>query len=202
MATNKYMGESALSVLVTKIKAAQDAADSVTMPEYSIVKAATATSGYLASYNLTKDGTATGVTIDIPKDLLVKSGTVETCTVADSPISGLAVGDKYIDLVVNTVEGDGSDSHLYINVTDLIDAYTAGNGITVSSANKIAVKISSTANGLSVSSSGLALAVATSTTAGAMSASDKAKLDAMTPDDYLTGDDLTEITAAEVEALF
>nr|DAP41038.1 MAG TPA: hypothetical protein [Caudoviricetes sp.] len=44
--------------------------------EYSIVKDETST--YAATYHLTKGGVNTGVAIDIPKDMVVKSGEVVT----------------------------------------------------------------------------------------------------------------------------
>lgn len=97
--------------------------------EYTIAKKETAETGYSASYYLTKDGTKVGEYINIPKDMVVESGTVETCTVADVPVEGYKVGDKYIDLVI----ANASSSHLYILVSDLIDIYTAGNGIDITS---------------------------------------------------------------------
>ena len=53
--------------------------------------------------------------VDLPLELLIKSGSVKTCTEDNVPISGYVVGDKYIDLVL------ANDSHLYILVSDLID---------------------------------------------------------------------------------
>lgn len=145
-------------------------------PEYTIVKAAKATEGYIASYNLTKNGANVGTTIDIPKDYLVKSATVETVETADDPYTGAAVGDKYIDFTVNTVGDDGNESHMYIAVKDLVTPYTAGNGIAINGSNAISAKVV-TGNGLSVSEAGIAMAVASGSAAGAMSATDKTKLD-------------------------
>ena len=108
-------------------------------PVYGLVKAATATTGYAASYNLTKDGVNVGDTINIPKDYLVKSASVETVTVDDAPVSGYKVGDKYIDFVVNTTDDTGNESHIYLAVNELVDIYTAGDGIEVSVDNKISL---------------------------------------------------------------
>ena len=103
------------------------------LPEYSIGTVATS-SGYAKTYSLMKDGVAvSGSTIDIPKDLVVSAGEVKTVTTADQPYSGAQVGDKYIDLTLN----DSSASHIYIPVKDLVDVYTGGTHITVSSANVI-----------------------------------------------------------------
>jgi hypothetical protein len=95
--------------------------------DYTVVKDDVAATGYAATYHLTKDGTNVGAAINIPKDMVVSSGSVETCTQADVPVEGLEVGDKYIDLVL----ANASNSHVYIPVTDLIDIYTGGNGINV-----------------------------------------------------------------------
>lgn len=63
-------------------------------------------------------------------------------------------------------------------MNELVDAYTGGNGIEVSTANVISAKIDSVnANGLGVTAAGFKLDLATTSTAGAMSAADKAKLD-------------------------
>lgn len=102
--------------------------------EYTVAKAATAESGYSATYYLTKDGNPVGEKINIPKDMVVQSGSVKTCVAADTPLEGLVVGDKYIDLVLANAE----DSHVYIKVSDLVDVYTAGEGIVISD-NQVSV---------------------------------------------------------------
>lgn len=141
--------------------------------EYSLVKQAEAESGYAHTYYLTKDGVQEGAKINIPKDLVVESGELKTVTTADQPYEGAQVGDKYIDLVI----ANAASNHIYIPVKDLVDIYTAGNGIDVTN-NSIAIKIdTANANGLSTTSTGLKLATATTTTAGAMSAADKTKLE-------------------------
>lgn len=103
----------------------------ITIPagsEYSIVKQATPDNGFSATYYLTKDGAQAGEKINIAKDMVVESGTVRTCTNADSPVIGYKVGDKYIDLVL----ANADSSHIYILVSDLVDVNTAGFGITIS----------------------------------------------------------------------
>ena len=60
------------------------------------------------------------IDIDIPKDMFVESGTVETVTTADVPYEGAEVGDKYIDLILANATSD----HIYIPVGDLVDIYT------------------------------------------------------------------------------
>lgn len=149
-----------------------------------VVKKATANAGYIASYQVTVDGTVVGADINIPKDYLVKSADIKVVAAADDPYAGAVVGDKYIDFVVNTVSGDGNESHIYLSVQDLVDEYTAGDGIEISATNVIAIKLGTNANGLKVGANGLELdeAVAngddgTGGSAGAMSAADKTKID-------------------------
>lgn len=142
-----------------------------------VVKKATANDGYIATYQVTVDGTVVGADINIPKDYLVKSADIKVVATADDPYTGAAVGDKYIDFVVNTVEGTGNESHIYLSVQDLVDEYTAGDGIEISATNVIAIKLGTKVNGLKVGAAGLELDEATATTAGAMSAADKTKVD-------------------------
>lgn len=142
-----------------------------------VVKKATANAGYIASYQVTVDGTVVGADINIPKDYLVKSADIKVVAAADDPYAGAVVGDKYIDFVVNTVGGDGNESHIYLSVQDLVDEYTSGDGIEISATNVIAIKLGTNANGLKVGAAGLELDEATTTAAGAMSATDKTKLD-------------------------
>lgn len=146
----------------------------VTIPEYSIVKLGTATEGYIATYQLQKDGAQVGVNIDIPKDYLVKSAEIKTSTGEGDP-SGFPAGTKYIDFVINTKVGTGEESHIYLDVQSLVDAYTPGNGIDISEANVISAKVVA-ANGLSVGASGIAMALASATANGAMSSDQFTKL--------------------------
>ena len=74
--------------------------------DVTLSKLETATTGYVATYEIKQGGTSLGK-IDIPKDYLVKSGSVKTVSTANSPVSGYAVGDKYIDFVVNTKDSSG-----------------------------------------------------------------------------------------------
>lgn len=149
----------------------------VDVPDYTIVKLANATSGYLASYQLQKDGAGVGEVINIPKDYLVKSATVKTSSGTGDP-SGFPAGTKYIDFTINTYDtssGSGTESHIYLNVEDLVDVYTAGNGISISDANVVSAKVV-TGNGLSVGTNGIAMAVASTTANGAMTSDMVTKL--------------------------
>jgi hypothetical protein len=106
----------------------------VTLPDYTVAKLSTPQTGYAASYQLQKDGVAVGPNINIPKDMVVQSGSVKTVTTADTPVSGYKVGEKYIDLVL----ANADNQHIYILVSDLVDVYTAGTGITITG-NTVAV---------------------------------------------------------------
>lgn len=134
----------------------------VTVPVYDIVKD-TDSGDYAAIYHLTKDGTNTGAAINIPKDLFVKEGKV-----VDNP-AGQPAG-KYIELTLQN-----QTNPIYVNVADLVDAYTSGNGITISATNEVSAKVVA-ANGLSVGASGIAMALASGTANGAMSSDQFTKL--------------------------
>lgn len=81
---------------------------------YSIAKDETS-ADYAAVYHLTKDGVNTGVAINIPKDMVVKSGTVKV-----NP-SGQAAGTYLVLTLANATE-----DKVYINVGSLIEYVTSG----------------------------------------------------------------------------
>lgn len=190
------MGMKALQAMADEIRARY--VEKTDVAEYSIQKKATATNGYAASYQLMKGDSPVGDTINIPKDYLVRSAVLKVAAAANSPEEGYAVGDKYIDFTINTSDKDGTESHIYLKVSDLVDTYTSGSGISISSQNVVSVKINSNAaNGLNASSSGLGLNLATESSPGAMSAEDKKKLNAA-----LQASDFKEITEADVKAIF
>lgn len=93
----------------------------VTVPAYSMKKLDTATSGMSASYQLTKDGAGIGVIIDIPKDMVVESGTVETYIAGHLP-AGVAEPGTYIVLTLANATSD----KLYIPASGLIEYVTGG----------------------------------------------------------------------------
>lgn len=82
--------------------------------EYSIVKAADS-GDYAAVYNLTKDGEVVGTSINIPKDMVVKSG--EVITNPDATHTGT--------FLVLTL-ANATEDKIYINVADLIEYVTSG----------------------------------------------------------------------------
>ena len=110
---------------------------------YSITKLSTPTTGMAATYQLAVDGVAGGTKIDIPKDMVVSGGTVKTVTTANSPYTGAAVGDKYIEITLANAAND----KLYIPANALVEYVTSGstNGdmvvVSVSSDHKVTATI-------------------------------------------------------------
>lgn len=105
----------------------------------AVEKLETPTEGYAASYKISQGAGASiaevGV-IDIPKDFLVKSAEIKVAgststpgeegaepTVTPDP-SGLPDGTTYIDFVINTKDGKGEESHIYLNVETLVKDFT------------------------------------------------------------------------------
>lgn len=127
------------------------------LAEYNLEKLSTPEAGFVATYQLTKDGTGVGDKINIPKDLVVESGEVKTCTEADVPVPGYKVGDVYIDITL----ANADNQHIYIKATDLVDVYTAGNGLTlndhefsINTADTNVVDVNPTANSTKLVQSG------------------------------------------------
>lgn len=101
--------------------------------EYTIA-ASTPTEGYLKSYELRKNGEKVGVSIDIPKDLVVTEGQVKEVETPDDPYSGAQVGDLYLELTIANQQ-----TPVYIPVKSLTDVYTGSTYISVD-AGVISVK--------------------------------------------------------------
>ena len=173
--------------------------------------------GYLTAYQLKEDGVAKGAKINIPKDFLVKSGSVidvveyngryyDVTDINHEHRLPVSAAGKYLDFVVNVQSGTADDEHIYILVSDLVDVYTGGNGVTINGSNVVSLDLtangglqfsgstegsktvglkldSSNSNGLSIGSGGLSLATVTASangsggSNGAMLATDKEKLD-------------------------
>lgn len=115
--------EDALKEIISKISGAQEAG------AVNVVKDADA-GEYAAVYHVQQNGINVGVPINVPKDYLVKSAEIKECVEIDVPAAGLQVGDKYIDFVINSVSGEGNESHIYLRIQDLIDDFTVAAGAT------------------------------------------------------------------------
>lgn len=94
----------------------------ITHPEYSIV-ADKNPGSFSAVYHLTKDGANVGAAINIPKDMVVQSGTVQTFEAGALP-TGVPTAGTYIVLTLANATSD----KLYIKVDDLIEYVTGGSG--------------------------------------------------------------------------
>lgn len=109
--------EDALKEIISKISGAQEAG------AVSVVKDENA-GEYAAVYHVQQNGINVGVPINVPKDYLVKSAEIKECVEEGVPAANLHVGDKYIDFVINSVNGSGNEDHIYLRVQDLIDDFT------------------------------------------------------------------------------
>lgn len=97
----------------------------VKVPVYSLAKDEAAAEGDIATYHLTKDGKNEGVAINIPKDLVVTSGSIveiEDGHIPEDAPEGTVAG-TYIKLVLAN-----SAKPIYINVGSLIEYVTGGSG--------------------------------------------------------------------------
>lgn len=168
--------------------------DELSASSYKIVEVSS--QDYAKVYKLQNNGQdITGsATINVPKDMVVSAGEVKTCIQANNPVQGLAVGDKYIDLTI----ANTPNTHIYIPVKDLVDVYTEGNGIDISSSNVVSIQLdSANANGLATTTAGLKLSTVTTTAAGAMSATDKTNLDTIYSNYLKAGNTIGTISVTE-----
>lgn len=133
--TNATQSNAGLMSAEDKIKL--DAID--TQYSINVEKQSTAEYGFFSTYVIKQNNTQKGVKINIPKDFLVKSATVKTCTIANSPVSGYEVGDKYIDLVINSKDSTDTDEHLYL-ATKEIGAYPVDEVTLTVDNGKLAIK--------------------------------------------------------------
>lgn len=141
-----------LENLATKDKATIVAAINSLKTESTVTveKKQTAEEGFAATYIIKQNEKQVGSSINIPKDFLVKSGTVKTVLTINQPVNGYKVGQKYLDFVVNTASNDGQESHIYILVEDLVDVYTGSTGdqiaVVVGNDNTISASLTNTVN--------------------------------------------------------
>lgn len=124
--TNKYLTLGGLQSYDTLIK--QWTEDKIEGAEPRIKKLETAESGFLSSYQLVMgegdEEKVLGNTINIPKDFLVKSGTVVELSAEEATAAGLSAAGTYLKLVLNAKEGgDNAESVVYIDVATLFNDY-------------------------------------------------------------------------------
>lgn len=97
----------------------------------TVEKLTTAEAGFTSSYVVKQGDAQVGATINIPKDFVIRDAQVKTCAAADDPETGYVVGDKYIDLSVNTIDDSETVKHLYIKASDLAPVYKGSTGTEV-----------------------------------------------------------------------
>ena len=147
---------------------------------YTLVKASDS-GDYAAVYNLTKDGVPVGASINIPKDMVVQSGSVVTLAAGNE--QGLTAG-TYLKLTLANAES----SEIYIPVDSLIEYVTSGSvaGDMVVVAVSADHKVTATISDGTVTKSKLAsdvqtllnkIVAASPTAAGLMSAAHYTKLE-------------------------
>lgn len=133
-------------------------------------------SDFQAVYKLKKtikgESVYVGDAINIPKDLVISSGSLEIVKEDNIPYIDAKVGDYYLDIVLNSPESD----HIYIPVNGLVDVYKASDGLQLVDGT-FSVNLGSETNGLHFVDGTLNLALATNDSAGVMSAVDKGNLD-------------------------
>lgn len=124
LVTNGDEGEKKIGVQVSKgadnILSIEEDGLMAKAVTYTLAAAAEPSEGSVTTYELTehkKDGDTVIGKIEIPKDKVVKSGTLKMAPDADDPYPGAAAGDPYIELVIE----DGQDSTIYIPVKGLVD---------------------------------------------------------------------------------
>lgn len=111
------------------------------------------TSSVLKKYTLTQNGVSIG-DIDIPKDLVVTSGSVVKGTWSENVFTEEESGNgTALKLVIAN-----QDTQVYINTLDLVKDHVGGNGISISDTNVISIKIADgNENFLKLSEEGLKL---------------------------------------------
>lgn len=93
-------------------------------------------SSVLKKYTLTQNGESIG-DIDIPKDLVVTSGSVVKGTWSGNVFTEVESGNgTALKLVIAN-----QTAPVYINTLDLVKDYVGGNGISISDTNEISIKI-------------------------------------------------------------
>lgn len=111
-------------------------------PEFNLVKQATAEAGFASSYYFTVNGVQVGAKINLTKDEFLKEASIKTVGATPSEAesdAGLSTGDKYISLIVNTVDND-SETELILPANDFINLYEADESTLTALNNVFSIK--------------------------------------------------------------
>lgn len=109
----------------------------------TLEKQGTADTGYASTYVLSQGGVAISPKINIPKDQLLQSASLETVGAEPSILEtshSLTTGDKYIKMVVNTENSETGATTLVIPVNELVDTYTADGTTIILSNGQFSIK--------------------------------------------------------------
>ena len=120
--------------------------------------------------------------------MVVSSGSLQSVTSVDNPYVGAKVGDKYIDLVI----ANSTNEHIYIPVSDLIDTYLAGDGLTLKDSKFSIKKDTASESYLTVSANGVKVSGIDSALEGKVD-----KVDGKS----LTSNDFTDVLKTKLEGI-
>ena len=129
--------------------------EAITVPEYTMVKQATPDMGMASTYYLTKDGVQVGATINIAKDQFLKNAYF--CKTAEDVPEGHEIpeGLEFPAILFVFATSEEADKDTWVSVKDLVDVYTAGNGIEINN-NEISVKVKEADKYIEVTADGVA----------------------------------------------
>lgn len=109
----------------------------------NVVKQQTAETGYAATYFITQGGAPVGAKINIMKDKMLKSVSVETVgatPTAEETAANLQTDDQYLLFVVNTIDNDGT-TNIILPISDVFDLQKADETtLTLSQAGVFSIK--------------------------------------------------------------
>lgn len=124
-------------------KITQLAADTVSNLAIDVEQQVTPDAGFASTYVVKQGGVQVGPKINVLKDRMVRSVSVETVGATPNTLesaNNLSTGDTYILMVVNTVDNDGATS-LILPISNWVDLQTGDNtSIVVSNSGVISVK--------------------------------------------------------------
>ncbi len=138
-AEREQITSSQVSRVATDIKATDVESALAEVKTFSTVALSSTTTDpkVLKKYTITQNGKSIG-DIDIPKDLVVTSGSVVKGTWSDEGVFTEAQDGNGTALKLVIAN---QDTPVYINTLDLVKDYVGGNGISISDTNEISIKI-------------------------------------------------------------
>ena len=108
---------------------------------YTIETQAVPESGYSATYQLKKNGTAVGSKINISDGAVLTSVTLNTVVYDDTPVEGYLVGEQFLDFSLNNA---GVVSHIYTNLGGINTGGGGGGSMNVLRVNNGIIELATT----------------------------------------------------------